>query len=183
MKTLYFVRHGESEWNVADRICGRTDVPLTEKGHEQAIAAGREILASNKKIDLIIYSPLVRAKETALHISEVTGIPVKEEPRLIEQSFGKFEGTSPRKAPEFVAAKTQFATSYEGGESMLKLAQRIYNVIDEIIEDDKVYLIVAHNGIARVVKSYFDDMTNEEYANYGVPNSTLIEYRFDGNTN
>lgn len=178
MKPLYFVRHGESEWNVADRICGRTDIPLTERGHEQAVIAGEEILKSGLKIDSIIYSPLQRAKDTAMHISKITGIPASEEPRLIEQNFGRFEGTSPRKAPEFVAAKKQFAISYDGGESMMRLAQRIYNLLDELKDDDKVYMIVAHNGIARVVKSYFEDMTNEEYASFGVPNSKLTEFVF-----
>lgn len=113
-----------------------------------------------------------------MHIAEITGIPAKEEIRLIEQNFGKFEGTSPRKAPEFVAAKSQFAISYEGGESMMKLAQRIYNLLDELEYDDKIYMLVAHNGIARVVKSYFSDMTNEEYSNFGVPNSELIEFKY-----
>ena len=40
MGHFYFIRHGESEWNVADKICGATDVPLTEKGHEQAVMTG-----------------------------------------------------------------------------------------------------------------------------------------------
>lgn len=179
MKSLYFVRHGESEWNVADRICGTTDVALTKNGHKQAIETGETVLNSGIKIDMILYSPLMRAKDTAIHISNITGIPAKEEKRLIEQNFGRFEGTAPRKSKEFVEAKSQFANNYDGGESMLKLAQRIYNLLDELKEDNKVYMLVAHNGIARVVKSYFEDMTNEEYANYGVPNSTLTEFSFE----
>ena len=43
MSKLYFVRHGESEWNVADKICGRTDIPLTKRGHEQAVDSGKKI--------------------------------------------------------------------------------------------------------------------------------------------
>ena len=43
MSKLYFVRHGESEWNVADKICGRTDIPLTKRGHEQAVETGNII--------------------------------------------------------------------------------------------------------------------------------------------
>lgn len=66
MKSIYFVRHGESEWNVANKICGATDIPLTAKGHEQAI----------------------------------TGIPAVEELALIEQNFGKYEGT-PRHNEEY----------------------------------------------------------------------------------
>lgn len=181
MKKIYFVRHGESEWNVADKICGRTNIALTTKGHNQAIDTGKMIVESGLQIDQILYSPLDRAKDTALHIAEITGIPAKEEPRLIEQHFGKYEGTSPRNAPEFVAAKGQFLSKYEGGESMFRLAQRIYNLLDDLKDDDNTYMLVAHNGIARVVKSYFDEMTNEEYANFGVPNSTVTEFEYSDN--
>lgn len=178
MKKLYFVRHGESEWNVLDKICGSTDVALTEKGKQQALDTGKKILESGIKADEILYSPLIRAAETAMNISKMTGIPAREEPGLIEQNFGKWEGTSPRNAEAFKADKRQFINSYVGGETMLKLAQRIYNVLDELSKDDKVYIIVAHNGIARVVKSYFEDMTNEEYASFGVPNCTVIEFEY-----
>lgn len=178
MKKIYFVRHGQSEWNVADKICGSTDVPLTEKGYMQAEETGKNIVESGLKIDKILYSPLIRAKETALKISEMTGVMAECEPRLMEQNFGVWEGTSPRSNPEFQLAKQQFVSSYGGGESMLKLAQRIYNLLDDLKEDDKVYVLVAHNGIARVVKSYFEDMTNEEYAAYGVPNCTVTEFEY-----
>ena len=46
MGKIYFVRHGESEWNVTDQICGQTDVPLTEKGHKQAEETGKNIVES-----------------------------------------------------------------------------------------------------------------------------------------
>lgn len=61
MHPIYFVRHGESEWNVADRICGQTDVALTDMGHAQAIATGQKIGQSRDCIDEILYSPLSRA--------------------------------------------------------------------------------------------------------------------------
>ena len=178
MKKVYFVRHGESEWNVADRICGRTDSPLTEKGHLQAEETGRKIIESGVKADVILYSPLRRAKDTALHISAVTGIPAEEEPLLIEQAFGKWEGTSPRSSAAFKLAKQQFLSDHDGGESAFRLAQRIYNLLDRIAADDKTYILVAHNGIARVVKSYFSVMTNEEYASFGVPNCSVTAFEF-----
>lgn len=87
MSCVYFVRHGETVWNVENKICGATDIDLTDKGHEQAVKTGKRILAENIKADKILYSPLVRAKKTALHISEITGIPAFEEPRLKEQNF------------------------------------------------------------------------------------------------
>lgn len=103
-------------------------------GHEQAIMTGKKIVEEGILADEILYSPLVRASETARHISEITGIPARMEPRLKEQNFGKYEST-PRDGKEFAKAKEQFVCRYEGGESMLHLAQRIYNLLDEIKEE------------------------------------------------
>ena len=75
MKSVYFVRHGQTVWNVENKICGATDIELTALGHEQAIETGKKILEKKIEADVILYSPLVRAKDTALHISEITGIP------------------------------------------------------------------------------------------------------------
>ena len=91
MKSIYFVRHGETVWNVENKICGSTDIELTERGHQQAVETGKKILAEGIQADEILYSPLVRAAETARHISEITGIPARVEPRLKEQCFGKWE--------------------------------------------------------------------------------------------
>lgn len=159
MSYVYFVRHGQTIWNVENKICGATDIALTDLGHQQAIDTGKKILEQGIKADEILYSPLVRAKDTAIHISEITGIPAREEIRLKEQNFGKYEST-PRHGAEFEEAKKQFACRYEGGESMLHLAQRIYNLLDEIKASDKIYILVAHNGISRVIQSYFYEMTN-----------------------
>ena len=61
---------------------------------------------------------------------------------------------------------------------MLQLAQRIYNLLDEVTAAEKTYILVAHNGIARMVQSYFHDMTNEEFGAFGVDNCTVLEYRW-----
>lgn len=180
MGHLYFVRHGQSLWNVENKICGATDISLTELGHQQAVETGRQFLDQGISADEILYSPLSRAAGTARHISEMTGIPMRTEERLREQNFGKYEGTA-RNGEEFRLAKQQFVTRYEGGESMLHLAQRIYNLLDEICAegDQKTYILVAHNGIARVIQSYFYEMTNEEYGNFAVKNCTILRYDFD----
>ena len=180
MGHFYFVRHGQTIWNAENKICGATDIELTQLGHEQAVRTGERILEEGIRADEILYSPLVRAAETARHISKITGIPARMEPRLIEQNFGKWEST-PRDGQEFKRAKQDFCNRYEGGESMLHLAQRIYNLLDDIKSesDEKTYILVAHNGIARVVNSYFHDMTNEEYAAFGVKNCEIVRYDFE----
>lgn len=180
MGHIYFTRHGQTIWNVENKICGATDIALTQKGHEQAIELGNRILSEGIKIDEILYSPLQRAANTAAHISEITGIPMRMEIALKEQNFGKYEGTA-RDGEEFKKAKGVFANHFDGGESMMELAQRIFNLLDRLSEEseDKTYLLVAHNGIARVVQAYFHDMTNEEYAAYGMQNCGLKKYEFN----
>ena len=181
MGCIYYTRHGQTTWNVENKICGAKDAPLTDKGHEQARELGRSLDLQLKNgeihIDEILYSPLIRAKDTALHIAELTGLPAREEPRLKEQNFGKYEGT-PRNGTEFAKAKESFVYDFEGGETMLSLCQRIYNLLDEIKRSDKTYLLVAHNGISRVIQSYFFNMTNEEYAAFGIRNCEVRRYDF-----
>ena len=178
MSKLYFVRHGQSKWNVENKICGATDIPLTDEGRNQARITAENIIAKNIKADIILYSPLSRAKETALIISEFVKIPAKEEPLLFEQNFGMYEGT-PRDGMEFKEAKKQFLNRYQNGESMFHLAQRIYNLLDRVKADEKDYILVAHNGISRVVQSYFYEMTNDEYASFGIKNCEIKEYEFE----
>ena len=178
---LYFTRHGQTVWNVENKICGATDIELTELGHQQAEQLGEIIKNGDYHIDEILYSPLVRASETARHISEITGIPMRAEERLREQCFGKYEGTA-RNGAIFAKAKTHFLDHYEGGETMVHLCQRVYNLLDELKAESeksgKIYLLVAHNGISRIVQSYFNDMTNEEFAAFGIKNCEIREYRF-----
>lgn len=177
MKNLYFTRHGQTIWNVENKICGATDIALTDLGHKQAEELGKSIKEQRLPIEEILYSPLIRAAETARHISEITGIPMREEPRLKEQNFGKYEATA-RDGAEFQTAKTHFIDHFGGGETMLQLSQRIYNLLDEIREGDTTCLLVAHNGIARIVNSYFYDMTNGEVAAFGIKNCEIKCYQF-----
>ena len=61
---------------------------------------------------------------------------------------------------------------------MFRVAQRIYNLLDDLKADDHTYILVAHNGIARFVKSYFQDLGNEEFAIFGIKNAEVCEFEF-----
>ena len=63
MHTLYFTRHGETVWNVENKICGMTDSPLTERGRQQARKLGEAVKTSGVHIDEILYPPLSRATD------------------------------------------------------------------------------------------------------------------------
>ncbi len=180
MGCFYFVRHGESFWNVENKVCGITDIGLTETGHKQARQTADIIQKSNLHIDEVWYSPLSRAKETAIHIAKIIDVPLREEPRLLEQNFGSFEGTD-RHSQVFKEARMQFINHYNDGETMFQMAQRIYNLLDEIqkISEYKTILLVSHSGVARVVQSYFHDMTNEEFAGFRILNCEILKYEFN----
>ena len=87
---LYIVRHGETDWNREHKVQGRTDIPLNDYGRRLA----RETAEGMKDIpiDLCFTSPLLRAKETAQIILEGRNVPLCDEERIQEISFGRYEG-------------------------------------------------------------------------------------------
>jgi probable phosphoglycerate mutase len=87
---FFVLRHGQTDWNLAARLQGSTDIPLNDTGREQARRAA-EILR-DQKVERIIASPLSRALETARIIGEPLGLEPATDIRLIERHFGLFEG-------------------------------------------------------------------------------------------
>ena len=179
MGILYFTRHGETAWNIEHKICGLTDIVLNENGKADAARLAEKIISEKIRIDEILYSPLARAKETAFIISQTAKIPANEEIMLVERNCGKFEGKL-NTSDEFLSAQKQICTNYGNGESMLRIAQRIYNLLDRLVQEkEKIYLLVGHNGIARAVESYFNDsLTTEEFISFRMKNCELRKYTF-----
>jgi len=181
MNHIYVAGHGLTDWNLVPKVQGITDIPLNEGGIKQAYGLAETIKNSGIKFDKILHSPLLRAAETAKIVAEENNIPYETEARLVEQNFGKWEGWECVKGDRtFHNAKQQFADIYENGESMMKISQRIYNLLDELkaIPEDKNYLLVTHGGIARCINSYFYSMSNEEYASFQLENCEIRKYEF-----
>lgn len=96
---------------------------------------------------------------------------------LIEQNYGIYEGVD-RKNPQFLNNKRNFAYRYPDGESMMQVAYRIYGIIDKVKKEyqGKNVLLISHEGVCRIIRTYFIDMTNEEFFNYTLENGKLEEY-------
>lgn len=174
---IYFTRHGETEWNSRDVICGRTDVELTEKGRMQAKSLGERLAAEHRDIDMIICSPLKRARDTAGYAAAALGLPVSYDDRLIEWDYGSFEGKD-RDAEGFLDSKLEFGCRMpDGGESVFDIVNRVYGLIDELYGKypDKNILLVCHGGVCRVIETYFRDMTRDEFAHFFMGNCELRE--------
>ncbi len=172
---IYAARHGQTQWNLEDKVCGRTDLPLTEIGHAQA-----QLLAQRTKelpIDVILCSPMLRARQTAAPTAALHGLEILVDNRLIEQDYGIYEGVS-RFDEGFLSNKRHFAYRYPGGESMMDVAHRVYGLLEELNEkyEGKNVLLVCHGGVCRVIRTYFEDMTNDEYFHYSEENANVREY-------
>ena len=172
---LYTVRHGETEWNIVNRICGRTDIPLTENGVEQAKETAENLKGTH--IDLVLVSPMLRARQTADVICQTLGLTYETDARLLEQDYGIYEGGH-RFAPEYLACKRNVFYNFETGESTAQLAHRVFGLVDELKEKyaDKSVLLVCHGGVCRMVHMYFHYLDNEGFNAYRIPNAGVHFY-------
>ncbi len=163
---FYIIRHGQTNWNKEGRIQGKTDIELNEKGIEQAKEA-RKIL-ENYPIDMIVASPLKRARKTAEIINEVKNVPIIFKEELEERGFGDFEGKIRKEIHDEILDSEILANysvnkEYKGIETIHDLCDRVWDLIDKLKEEyqDKNILLVTHGGVTRAISGYFNG-PNEE---------------------
>ncbi len=167
---LITVRHGETDWNVRNKVLGRTDIPLNEEGIRQSEELAKELSAYN--VSDVYSSPLDRAIETARMIVDATGAVPHVQRELIEQDFGVFEGFD-RGEGIYQRAKRNFTRRFPTGESYFEVAARVYPFIESLTQrffDDETVVIVTHGGICRMINSYFEELDNEEFLAFMLPN-------------
>lgn len=148
MKQLYFVRHGLSVMNKKGIFSGRTETPLSEEGHLQAEATGKELLAEN--IDCIVSSPLQRARQTATIIAEQLGYPesgIIVSELLTERDFGPLEGTP-------YAKDLGDATGVEEVADLIKRAAEAYEFLQGLPYEHIV--VVSHGAIGRALRHHIN---------------------------
>lgn len=179
---LYLVRHGETDWNLARRIQGSTDVPLNETGRSQATATGR--LLAQRHWDAIYSSPLSRARETASIIAEMIGLPSpRPVEKLVERAYGDAEGLAD---PEL---STRFPgdTPVPGRESRGAVLARVLPALVALAEahPDETIIVVSHGGVIRSVLNAVEPgnshaaITNGSVHSFRHENGTLSLIAFD----
>ncbi len=174
---IYFTRHGETEWNSRNIICGTTDIKLSEKGIRQAEQLADTIADGKLEIDLLIVSPMKRAQQTAAPIAQRLGlIPLIDE-RLREWDYGSYEG-KPRDTEGFAENKIEFGCRMPGGESVFDVVSRVYGLVEDIKKTykDKNILLVCHGGICRVLETYARNMTRKEFSQFFMGNCELRQF-------
>jgi len=146
--TILLARHGETDWNAARRVQGHTDVPLNDRGREQARALADEL--RDEPLDGVYASDLLRAHETARIVADRKGLDVIVLPELRERHFGTWEGlTDTEVLARYPHART---ASWGDGETREELSRRFLAALERIAETHPGgrVLVVAHGGPLRV---------------------------------
>ena len=157
---LYVVRHGQTDWNVARKIQGKTDIPLNENGLEQANVV-KEML---KDINFtnVFSSPLSRAKITAEIICD-SKVSVFTDERISERCMGKYEGMEPHSMDLEDFWDYSKNVNADNVEPVKDLINRVHNFLEEkkeCYENDDA-LIVTHGGVYPAILSYFEGIPND----------------------
>lgn len=185
---IYFIRHGETDWNAEGRYQGRRDIPLNAVGQAQADANGPLLSgllaqAGHEAADLEWHvSPLSRTRETADRVRAAFDQPLRDvriEPNLAEVSFGKFEGfLHAELTGEGMPRQGERGADFwdfrpEQGESYADVLARLTPFFDAL---EQPTIVVAHGGIARVFRHVFEDMAKFEVVNWPVPQNVVMHF-------
>jgi len=181
--TLYFVRHGETDWNRAQRYQGQRDIPLNATGRAQAARNGRALalaLGGNAGALDYVASPLVRARETMEIMRREIGLArdgYGTDDRLREIHYGHWEGELwgelPVKDPHGFAAREadKWGWQPQGGESYRALSERVADWLDDLERD---VIVAAHGGIMRVLRGLSAGLGPAEMFALDVPQDKVL---------
>jgi broad specificity phosphatase PhoE len=165
--TVYLARHGESDWNAANRFQGHSDRPLTNLGRRQAEALAE--LVAQENVDAIYSSPLIRALETARIVAARTGLEVTELDGLREVDTGSWSGLSraevQERFPEGFERWIAGGSGWEDGETYEEMGERVLGAIRAIAaaHPNGRVLVVSHGGPIRAAQSAAEGVNLHEY--------------------
>ncbi|HXI81461.1 MAG TPA: histidine phosphatase family protein [Verrucomicrobiae bacterium] len=146
---LVLVRHGETEWSRSGRHTGRTDIPLTDRGREQAVRLGRVL--RGRTFSRVVSSPLVRALDTCRLAGFGDRVELVDD--LREWDYGAYEGRTRAEIAAEVPGWTVWTHPIIGGESLAELGQRADRVIADLLPTGGDVLAFAHGHILRVLSA------------------------------
>ena len=174
---LYVVRHGETIWNQEHKVQGITDIPLTDKGKDEA----KELqdLVKNLNIDVVISSPLIRARETAKIITN-SSLPINTDDRIKERDWGLNEGADIDTVDKWDCWDVILNTRVQNIEPIQDFMYRVSSFIEDIKirYKDKNVLVVTHSAVSRVIHYLLGKIPEDaNLSRINIPNLRIIEYK------
>jgi len=179
LKTIYIVRHGQTEWNVAGRMQGRLDSPLTELGKQQASANGA-LLKQLGGVDQLWVSPAGRTTETAYLINFHTQAPIDFAEALLERDCGLWSGMTiddiREQHPQSWAQREQEPYWHQPpqGENLQDMLLRCHEFLDGLFDLDWDTLgLVTHGVMSKVILKFFLGLNEVECVRIRHPNELV----------
>lgn len=185
---IYFVRHGETDYNRQGLIQGRTNIPLNETGLKQAEETARYFRKRGITFDEVYSSPLIRARMTAAIISGWEPEHIHADDRVIELAFGEAECMDFHTVPEGIRNLFDNPPAYEvpeGGESIDELRVRCQCFLDELAElpdkepGVKTVLVATHGAALRGLLSCIENTSREQFWKKGLWNCCIAKTRLE----
>ncbi len=170
---VYIVRHGQTKAN-ATNCHGSEEEDLTELGINQAENLKSKI--KDYQFDIIISSPLIRAKHTA-NIINVNNNKIIYDNRLKERNPGNLSGKSRENENREEYWNYYSIIQHGTSENIKSFFERIFNFLDELkTKEYKSVLIVAHSGVSKAFNAYFNGIGDGKFLNKGLKNCEIKEY-------
>ena len=189
MGLFYLLRHGETKWNAENRICGRSDVPLSEAGRRQAKRLAERLRPIS--FEALYSSPLKRAVDTARFISERIGLEPVVDDRLVELDYGQWEGKTleeirkndPKTLRAWEADPGRVAPP--GGESGLEVQQRVVSFLNSLAAKHRKgqVAVVFHKTVCRLAICHVLGVSASDYRRRLIMENaalSIIQARQDG---
>ena len=178
---VFFVRHGQTDWNLKKLLQGRDEIPLNEIGIEQANTASLSIktacLRSGLKIDRVFASPLSRARITGEKISAVLNCPFSTDERLTERDFGELSG----KPYTFGSpAILHDVNEVKGLERVADVVSRVDEFIKDNLRLGEKIIVVSHGSVTRIFAEHQKIAPCVDNFDTVMSNCHLLLYSYDG---
>ncbi|WP_332061016.1 2,3-bisphosphoglycerate-dependent phosphoglycerate mutase [Bartonella sp. CB74] len=194
-RTLVLIRHGQSEWNLKNLFTGWKDPDLTEKGHTEAITAGKKLKAAGLKFDIAYTSALQRAQKTAQHILEQMGqadLQLIKNSALNERDYGDLSGLNKDEVrqqwgqEQVQAWRRSYAIAPPNGESLRDTGARVwpyylYHIQPYILRSQTV-LVAAHGNSLRALIMALEGLNGEEIISQELATGIPIIYTFNSDS-
>jgi 2,3-bisphosphoglycerate-dependent phosphoglycerate mutase len=189
MPILVLVRHGESLWNAQDRFTGWIDVPLTEKGKDEARAAGEKLKSFS--FDVAYTSALSRAQDSLAIMLQTMNveIPIIRDQALNERMYGELQGMNKQRMREKYGDaivhlwRRSFDIPPPGGEALKDTAARTLPFFERAImgdiRDGRNVLVVAHGNSNRAIIMHLDNLSKEQILELNLETGMPYLYEFD----
>ena len=181
---FYFVRHGETDWNVAKKIQGTTDVPLNETGLRQAKALADKLVSEHYQIDRVYTSPQLRAAVTPQIAASALGVECIPLQDLVEMDLGEWEGDNWPNIEKTYGETSYYWNSHRryvhtpGGECYNDVVKRTLHALEYIMErENGNVLVMSHSAILVSLRCYLAGlcMDDETMLQFRTKNTEIVE--------